>query len=77
MKHILRRFSNISHIPDLQSFLSTPLIQNPSEQTLSSLKFFIQTYGCQMNENDSEIVSGILTGAGLQTTSVLEEVIKN
>ena len=34
------------------------------EDNLTDLKFFIQTFGCQMNENDSERIAGILTAEG-------------
>jgi tRNA-2-methylthio-N6-dimethylallyladenosine synthase len=81
MKHILKRFSSISHIPDFQTFLnssSTPIIENfpteSSSKTLAGIKYYIQTYGCQMNENDSEIVGGILKTAGLEQSEVLEDV---
>lgn len=36
-------------------------------------KFLIQTYGCQMNEHDTEVMAGILTEMGYQATSVTEE----
>jgi len=34
---------------------------------------FIESYGCQMNLNDSEIVASILAKKGFNTTSLLEE----
>lgn len=36
-------------------------------------KLFIESYGCQMNFSDSEIVASILTEQGFNTTSKLEE----
>jgi len=36
-------------------------------------KLFIESYGCQMNLNDSEIVASILSNEGFNTTSNLEE----
>ncbi|MBW6481420.1 MAG: tRNA (N6-isopentenyl adenosine(37)-C2)-methylthiotransferase MiaB [Vicingaceae bacterium] len=36
-------------------------------------KVYIESYGCQMNFSDSEIVASILTGKGYQTTQHLEE----
>jgi tRNA-2-methylthio-N6-dimethylallyladenosine synthase len=32
--------------------------------SLSGLKVFVRTFGCQMNENDSEHIAGVLTAAG-------------
>jgi len=32
--------------------------------SLNGLKFFVRTFGCQMNENDSEHIAGVLAGAG-------------
>lgn len=34
------------------------------EQELKNLKFFIRTFGCQMNESDSERIAGILAQKG-------------
>ena len=34
---------------------------------------FIESYGCQMNMNDSEIVASILDKEGYNTTQILEE----
>lgn len=36
-------------------------------------KLFIESYGCQMNFSDSEIVASILAKEGFNTTNVLEE----
>jgi tRNA-2-methylthio-N6-dimethylallyladenosine synthase len=36
-------------------------------------KLFIESYGCQMNMNDSEIVASILAEQGFNTTHLLEE----
>lgn len=36
-------------------------------------KLFIESYGCQMNLNDSEIVASILSEEGFNTTPILEE----
>src|SRR5690625_7780280 len=33
-------------------------------------KFLIQTYGCQMNEHDSEVMAGILSEMGYASTEV-------
>jgi tRNA-2-methylthio-N6-dimethylallyladenosine synthase len=36
-------------------------------------KFLISTYGCQLNEHDSERIAGQLVGEGMEATSVAEE----
>lgn len=36
-------------------------------------KFLIRTYGCQMNEHDSENMAGILLQMGFESTSITEE----
>ena len=36
-------------------------------------KLYIESYGCQMNFSDSEIVASILTGEGFNTTQHMEE----
>jgi tRNA-2-methylthio-N6-dimethylallyladenosine synthase len=38
-----------------------------------NLKFYIHTFGCQMNENDSERIGGILTQEGAQRSNSLEK----
>jgi tRNA-2-methylthio-N6-dimethylallyladenosine synthase len=36
-------------------------------------KLFIESYGCQMNFSDSEVVASILAGQGYNTTQNIEE----
>jgi tRNA-2-methylthio-N6-dimethylallyladenosine synthase len=42
-------------------------------KTENTKKLFIESYGCQMNMNDSEIVASILDKEGYNTTQILEE----
>lgn len=36
-------------------------------------KFYIRTYGCQMNEHDSEVMAGILMNMGFEATTEVED----
>ncbi len=36
-------------------------------------KFLIRTYGCQMNEHDTEVMAGILTNMGYQSTDSTDD----
>jgi tRNA-2-methylthio-N6-dimethylallyladenosine synthase len=40
---------------------------------LEGSRFFIRTFGCQMNENDSEHLAGLLAGAGAVKAESLED----
>ncbi len=44
-----------------------------SENKQASRKMYIESYGCQMNFSDSEIVASILTGQGFSTTKDITE----
>jgi hypothetical protein len=45
----------------------------PTPYSVNAKKFYIETYGCQMNISDSEIVHGVLAAAGYEKTVTLEE----
>ncbi len=45
----------------------------PEGQHLNGKLFYIESYGCQMNFSDSEIVASILSGAGYAPTRDVEE----
>ncbi len=49
------------------------VFQLDSEATTGGKKMFIESYGCQMNFSDSEIVASILSEAGYKTTSQLND----
>ncbi len=36
-------------------------------------KFYIRTYGCQMNEHDTEVMAGIFLGLGYQPTDTVDD----
>jgi tRNA-2-methylthio-N6-dimethylallyladenosine synthase len=79
----------IKTIPDLKSFMnmttsnevnenSESLITSPhnlEENFLQKIPktFFIETHGCQMNENDTEIISTILQSSNLTKSEKLED----
>lgn len=44
------------------------LLLESQQPTASGKKLFLESYGCQMNFSDSEIVASILTGKGYSTT---------
>ena len=46
---------------------------SPNEAGSGGKKLYIESYGCQMNFSDSEIVSSIMKQDGIGTTSELEE----
>jgi len=58
------------HVQDEKKQGQALVTENKQE---NSKKLFIESYGCQMNMNDSEIVASILAKEGFNTTSVLEE----
>ena len=45
----------------------------PEQNTGKSRKLYIESYGCQMNFSDSEIVASILQKAGFDTTSDIQQ----
>ncbi|NOR14822.1 MAG: tRNA (N6-isopentenyl adenosine(37)-C2)-methylthiotransferase MiaB [Candidatus Aminicenantes bacterium] len=44
-----------------------------TQPDLTGIKFFIQTFGCQMNENDSEHIAGLLSAAGARPVAAPDE----
>ena len=44
-----------------------------TEVSGNTRKLFIESYGCQMNFADSEVVASILANEGFNTTKKLEE----
>ncbi len=46
-----------------------------AQNNLNEKKFYLETYGCQMNENDSEIISTILEKNNFVKTNVIEDVL--
>src|SRR5690625_1854358 len=61
--------SNIKNIDEAQQGQSTVI----EGVETNSKKLFLESYGCQMNFSDSEIVASILKDNGYNTTSVMDE----
>lgn len=77
-----RKKVEVAEIPMLDKFMSQQRIPNPlinnekseaNRELFNDKKFHIETYGCQMNENDSEIINSILTKAGYTYTEELSK----
>lgn len=78
-----RRSKKVKDIPDLQTFLKSSgskkvnadgvLMQDTITHSLNEMKYHIETYGCQMNSADSEIVASILEGAGMEYSSDINQ----
>ena len=62
--------SNKSHDERRQGEAFAPFEQDPNPY---HKKFYIESYGCQMNFSDSEIVASILNGKGFGATLDFEE----
>jgi len=46
---------------------------SPIGKKLNGKKLFLESYGCQMNFSDSEIIASILSDEGYETTKIFEE----
>ena len=54
-------------------FNGEPLSKKTTDKFKDSRKLYIESYGCQMNFADSEVVASILSSEGFQTTSEMKE----
>ncbi len=68
--------ADLDFIPEEDLKLSSSAKVNPGgtfQMAPSGRKLYIESYGCQMNFSDSEIVASILKQSGFQTTSEINE----
>ena len=68
------------HMPDLKEArirtnkeVLTKKASNLKSNKFKNKKYFLKTYGCQMNVHDSEEIKGILENLGFVNTNILEE----
>ncbi len=47
------------------TMLGMPIVHEPREPRRSGLRYFVRTFGCQMNEHDSERIAGLLEADGM------------
>jgi len=59
--------SEVIHVP-LET-LAAPSVRSAAPQTTSGWTFYIETFGCQMNDHDSEKVAGVLLQRGYRQVS--------
>lgn len=81
---IVARNNLIKNGPSLQDFISLSAAKNNKSDDMRAefnnipisslkLKVYIETYGCQMNVSDSEIVISVLQSAGHQRVNSINE----
>jgi tRNA-2-methylthio-N6-dimethylallyladenosine synthase len=58
--------------PDDKAAAELPRV-SADELATGKKRLYIETYGCQMNFSDSEIVAAVMRNAGFATTSIAEE----
>ncbi len=46
--------------------------EHPAAEPQLARRFYVRTYGCQMNEHDSERIAGLLASEGMEATDDLE-----
>ena len=66
----MQEFDTVEKIIDEEKQGEAMIIERPSN---GDRKLYIESYGCQMNFSDSEIVASILTDHGFDTTRDIEE----
>lgn len=64
---------NIMAILEMSTQMQEILAKLHDEISARGLKYYIETYGCQMNMNDSEKIAGILCEAGFTAASDRDE----
>ncbi|WP_205510929.1 tRNA (N6-isopentenyl adenosine(37)-C2)-methylthiotransferase MiaB [Longitalea arenae] len=67
---MLERMNHTMHAENRQGEAYAPFVNDP---TAYNKKFYIESYGCQMNFSDSEIVASILNENGFGATRNFEE----
>ena len=67
---MLERMNHTMHEEKRQGEAITPFVNDPNAY---NKKFYIESYGCQMNFADSEIVASILNENGFGATRNFEE----
>lgn len=62
----------MSHTPLPEHLQGSPTLIEPLSHT-AKRKLYLESYGCQMNFSDSEIVASILQQSGFETTKEIQE----
>ena len=55
------------------TMLGMPTVKEPRPATRQGRSYFIRTFGCQMNEHDSERIGGLLESDGMTAVDRPEE----
>lgn len=74
-ERVKERVKDVPNIIDMKTPQSVKIADIPVDTTIDTPynKYFVETYGCQMNFADTEVVQAILESAGFQRTQNSDE----
>ncbi|MBM3918758.1 MAG: tRNA (N6-isopentenyl adenosine(37)-C2)-methylthiotransferase MiaB [Sphingomonadales bacterium] len=71
--NVFAKSQAVPHDEQRQGEVYTAAADSDTLQSSAAKKMYLESYGCQMNFSDSEIVASIMAGEGYQPTTQIEE----
>lgn len=72
-RNFAQKYRLLGNVPNILPEMKTPLPQNMTADSCADKKLFIETYGCQMNVADSEVVAAIMQMDGYSLADSVDD----